>query len=188
MHFATNGSGLSASLFIDDRKNGTHTVLGGSFTIELFARAVEPPNQKTSYRRPYIFCYGNRAFYIELAKAENGTVMFGKGDTTFAMQTGFCDGNWHHLAFVYDRPAQMVKSYVDYTRIGTSTNVDIDLGGIDAYHSLIQFCGGYGLTSDAYDIKFNGWLDEVRLSNRALSRSEFLSSAKRRFGTMIIIR
>ena len=188
MHFATNGSGLSASLFIDDRKNGAHTVLGGSFTAELFIRAVEPPNQIVSYRKPYILCYGDRAFYIELAKNNGGTVMFGVDSTAFASRSGLCDGNWHHVAFVYDRDAHIVKAYVDYVRIGTTANMDIGLGNIDAYHSLIQVGGGYGLSSDAYDIKFNGWIDEFRLSNRALSKAEFLSSTWRWSGTKVIVR
>ena len=188
MHFATNGSGLSASLFIDDRKNGAHTVLGGSFTAELFIRAVEPPNQIVGYRKPYILCYGNRAFYIELAKNNGGTVMFGVDSTAFASRSGLCDGNWHHVAFVYDRDAHIVKAYVDYVRIGTTANMDIGLGNIDAYHSLIQVGGGYGLSSDAYDIKFNGWIDEFRLSNRALSKAEFLSSTWRWSGTKVIVR
>ena len=114
--------------------------------------------------------------------------MFGVDSTAFASRSGLCDGNWHHVAFVYDRDAHIVKAYVDYVRIGTTANMDIGLGNIDAYHSLIQVGGGYGLSSDAYDIKFNGWIDEFRLSNRALSKAEFLSSTWRWSGTKVIVR
>lgn len=85
------------------------------------------------------------------------------------------DGEWHHVALTYDDESCMVHLYVDYVEVGEKVMpypIKLDSGDI---------------VIGAGDRAFDGWIDEVRISNRVLSTAEFLR-ARPPAGTIILVR
>jgi Concanavalin A-like lectin/glucanases superfamily/Ig-like domain CHU_C associated/Putative metal-binding motif/Secretion system C-terminal sorting domain len=76
--------------------------------------------------------------------------------------SSFTDGNWHHVAVVYDGATR--KIYKDGTLIGS----DSKTGNVTYSSSATNNIGAYGNSAEF----FNGSIDEVRFWNRALSSSE----------------
>ena len=186
IHQPTNGTGYAASLYVDDRVNSAHTVLNGSFTLECYAKADEKPGERGSYLMHlgktqtsgwmialYLPKSGNLEFYVATNSAGNYA--------TIATHAGFCNGAWHHVALTYDREAQTAAAWVDHKCIRTHSGVDFPY---DACAASLQVGGGYGTDSD---LKFNGWVDEFRMSRRALSKREFLRDIEP-VGMMLIYR
>lgn len=87
------------------------------------------------------------------------------------------DGRWHHVALTYDHPSRTVCLYKDYelVRQGQTTNpISNDSGNF-------QIGGGGGAVR-----AFDGWIDEVRITDRLLTPTEFLHTVPL-FGTLISI-
>jgi len=85
------------------------------------------------------------------------------------------DGRWHHVALTYDHPSRTLRLYMDYelVRQGQTTNpISSDSGSF-------QIGGGGGAVRC-----FDGWIDEVRLTDRVLAPAEFLRTVPL-FGTLI---
>lgn len=72
------------------------------------------------------------------------------------------DGNWHHLAATYDAATTNVVVYVDYVR-KTSRKLKYPM----AKTSTLDFGGQ----------KFDGWIDEVRISRGVIDPAEFITLA-----------
>ena len=72
------------------------------------------------------------------------------------------DGKWHHVALTYDYPTKTARLYKDYVKVYevASVNPIITDGGD------IKIGNG--------DQAFDGWIDEVRLTDRVLAPTEFL--------------
>ncbi len=72
------------------------------------------------------------------------------------------DGKWHHVALTYDYPTKTVRMYKDYVMVleGATTN--------PLYTDSGNFQIGAG------DMAFDGWIDEVRLTDRVLAPGAFL--------------
>lgn len=190
VHQITNGIGYAASLYVDDRVDGVHTVLGDSFTLELFAKAHERPHSRGAYllhlgaeinksMMLYALIRGNNALEFGAATNKASETM---AVTSFATYPGFCDGKWHHVAITYDRVAQVFSAWVDYELLGKLSGVDFPYQDSAA---PLQVGGGYAIDAN---LKFNGWIDDFRMSRLALSRKEFLSDVKHIVGTQILIR
>ena len=80
------------------------------------------------------------------------------------------DGLWHHVAFTYN--GSKITLYVDY-KADISVAVS---GGIDTFGAgTMTWIGGLGAyTGDIGQRRFNGYIDEVRISNAALTPDQFL--------------
>ena len=80
------------------------------------------------------------------------------------------DGRWHHVALVHDvaaDSANLSRLYIDGVQAGSSS-------AVTSYLSLTNatfFIGSRN--NDSY--KFNGQLDDIRITDRALSPEEFMS-------------
>jgi len=89
------------------------------------------------------------------------------GDNQTFETTAFVgDGLWHHVAITYDYPSKTVRLYKDYEKVLESTTTNpmwLDSGDI-------RFGGSSGGRTRSFD----GWIDEVRLSDRVLTPDEFL--------------
>jgi hypothetical protein len=93
------------------------------------------------------------------------------------------DGNWHHLAFVYDETTSVVTAYVDgvaKTYTGTSNN--IGLGKLKFQNTSNLVVGGWnkhvsgaGGPQDPWIHSFSGSMDQFRLYGKALTASEVLA-------------
>lgn len=89
------------------------------------------------------------------------------------------DGNWHHVAFVSDAENQTVSAYLDYKLVGTSTGVyaPIKSAGYSIFVGSKENGGEY----------FDGWIDDVRVTRRALGPAEFLTTHPVGSGTRSIL-
>lgn len=88
------------------------------------------------------------------------------------------DGGWHHMALVYRKGATKIQFYVDY-KLAFETDVtaaDISYNPAETRaeaHAL--YIGGYPFKNAGNGYrKFDGCVDEVRISDAALEPSQFL--------------
>ena len=80
----------------------------------------------------------------------------------------FDDGEWHHLALVSDATNKAVRVYFDYRLVATESNAYLPVApGDDLYIGCKD--GGAGQF-------FDGWIDDVRVTKRALDPEEFLTT------------
>jgi hypothetical protein len=75
------------------------------------------------------------------------------------------DGQWHHLAFTYTHTNRAVDIYIDYVRKGGGTS----------YSNLIYDAGQLRIGQGAGARAFDGWIDEVRLTDEVLTPAQFMT-------------
>lgn len=75
------------------------------------------------------------------------------------------DGAWHHVAVTYHYPTRKATMYIDYqTQWNMTTTHEV------VYTNLSLLIGKGAGSNQAYD----GWLDEIRLSDTVLQPNQFL--------------
>ena len=91
------------------------------------------------------------------------------------------DGQWHHLAFVYDATSSTVTTYVDGT---VPSNLPADFGKFTNNGGVVNLTSSAGLvlggpghfavgkTPDSWMGNFNGGIDQFRLYGEALSAAD----------------
>lgn len=90
------------------------------------------------------------------------------------------DGNWHHLAFVYNEATSKVTAYVDgEEKIYTGTANNIGLGPLQFKNVSNLVVGGWNKhvsgvngPTDGWIHSFSGSMDQFRLYGKALTTSE----------------
>lgn len=89
------------------------------------------------------------------------------------------DGNWHHLAFVYDETTSILKVYFDAQEVPTpGTSGNLGLGKLNLKSSTNLVIGGWNKhasidgPTDAWISAFTGKMDQFRLYGKALTASE----------------
>jgi len=78
------------------------------------------------------------------------------------------DGGWHHLAFVSDASNRLMRAYLDYELFNTVTAV---YDKVEKGYPLV-----IGAKENASGQFFDGWIDDVRITKRALRPEEFLTT------------
>lgn len=161
-------------------------IMSGSFTAELFFRAeIAAPGP-----------YGTCLLSETAGRTDSWYVNFGRdGKLAFCArnQSGtkyqevataktYNDSKWHHIAYVWDKPAQEVRFYVDYGLVGTISGIDQlnDAAGVtgwDPPYDANLWIGGRFNGDKGYAFHHHGQLDEVRITQRALDPQEFLTGA-----------
>jgi hypothetical protein len=137
-----------------------------SFTMECFFKAPGQINGET-WALFYSPC-------VKVGVGDDGKILgrgfqtYGNSGSTHDIQSKnrVDDGAWHHLAFVYDIGAAKTKLYVDYALQGSGS---VTLGT----------SGPANASAGAQDIAsarqyFPGWMDELRITRRALGPEEFM--------------
>ncbi|HEY5913801.1 MAG TPA: LamG-like jellyroll fold domain-containing protein [Verrucomicrobiae bacterium] len=106
---------------------------------------------------------GNGTLGAALHKSNVGTVNIFSGDGKIVN-----DGQWHHIAVVFNRTANLVR-YVDGAASGTQYSLaSVASQSVD---NTVQFrIGARDQTGD--EVFFNGLIDDVRVYARALSPAE----------------
>ena len=103
------------------------------------------------------------AFYIG---SPSNSVALQVGSTVVATgSTSIHDGNWHHVALVYDRSAQTATGYIDGSQEfqATAQNWTFSSGTKVVY--------GNGRTTSSF-ARWTGLMDEIKLDNTARSPSQ----------------
>lgn len=93
------------------------------------------------------------------------------------------DGNWHHLAFVYDETTSVVTAYVDgvpKTYTGTANNIGLGPLNFTNVSNLVvagwnKHVTGVSGPTDGWIHSFSGGMDQFRLYGKALTASEVLA-------------
>ena len=88
------------------------------------------------------------------------------------------DGNWHHVAFTYDKVTGVAKVYVDYKldqthQLTAGKALVYDTNSTTPnYHAI--WIGGYPYSDSSNGRILNGCVDELRISNTVLEPQQFL--------------
>ena len=140
----------------------------GSFTMEWFFKtdgAVPSGNAINSYT------FMNNTFGKIMINQSNGflltrLVKAAGGYEDFNSSVRVDDGNWHHYALVYDKSQGVFAAYLDYRMIASKTYALTT-------ETSTAFCFG---AEGRYKQAFSGWLDDFRITRRAMKASEFLTT------------
>ena len=147
-----------------------------SYTIETFFKTRGIVSGGSTHRQ-VVFKFGSQPWINVIFNANsnrnllyayyiNGT----KDNYTDSGVKNIDDGNWHHVACVVDGTAQTnnICFYIDYQLDKAFTGALPDIG---AGNSL--FVGAKERGEGQW---FDGWIDDVRVSKRALTPREFLTT------------
>lgn len=77
------------------------------------------------------------------------------------------DGQWHHVAFVYDDVRKQIRCYLDYRR-------DYAVCATNALDLNASLMVGGGYSGGKFGQCFDGWIDDVRVTKAALLPEQFL--------------
>ena len=141
-----------------------------SYTVEMFYKTRNTVRGTTSNRQ-VLMKFGGDGYFNVLFDAVSSKLLYVSntgGEAHYdAASENADDGKWHHVAVVVDGAAGSVKFYFDYVlaRSRTGTLSDISTG-----KSL--FFGA----RDGGTQCFDGWIDDIRLTRRALTPNEFLTT------------
>ena len=116
-----------------------------------------------------IFYTSGKAVLRVQTRNSGGTAQ--DGDKSFELaestSSGLLDGNWHHVAFTYD--GTTAKLYVDYVlKVSKAWPYPLDYNSQNA--GMLSICG---FDKQTYG-HWNGFIDEVRISDTALDPSQFI--------------
>ena len=164
----TNGSGLYGE--------SKPYIVDSSFTAEIFFKSA--PSTLGTDNSPALFRMGQGSypcFRVSLGKYmyfaynnwDEASQKYVKvGYFTIGQASQFCDNRWHHVAVVYDRPAQRMRLYVDYRLYHVGEDINLE--------SKNYFCFVNANPTGDDSGYFEGWMDEFRFTKRALDVDELL--------------
>ncbi len=106
---------------------------------------------------------------LRLAWTEAKDGDYAKGDSDYYKSCTtdadyLADGAWHHVALSYDQPNRTFTLYVDYQSVLTATVGE---------RGLLDLPYGYYFSRMQCTRGFEGWMDEIRFTNGALTPDEF---------------
>ena len=161
LHVVTNEAAMkSASILVDDLDR---SIGAGTFTIEGFFRWMEQANDRTGTHYFFTEHHASAGRAIDvyfdksgrvtaqvIAKMTTEQVDEDTGEVTNVVVTAegrkcvsnygsFFDGEWHHLALVYDHEYRTVKFYTDYHLRGSVGDVpEIFVKSLHASYQIIR--------------------------------------------------
>ena len=155
--------------------DGTDYFATTNFTIELFYKMDgNVAKWHSMFKR---FGANNVQVSLTVGSANNlvAQVMTGEDSSSYDTKTiseteSTSDGQWHHAALVVDQTGETktVRLYRDY-KLRDSATLAANLTSVVRNHDPKWYVVGSG---DGYE--FNGWIDSVRVTLRALEPQEFL--------------
>ena len=151
-----------------------------NFTIETFFMTTNNVQRWA----PFFMRKGGWNMQVQIGLSTGGgTVGYNITTNNFDKQTevnvgSFTLGEWHHFALVVDQTGETkwLKAYLDNNLVSSrdisSGITQANLYGMDIFNGAWFFAGGAGTRS------FDGEIDSMRITLRALEPSEFLSASK----------
>lgn len=157
-------------------------IVPSSFTVESFFKLTG--TVQNDYYRTFFAKTGTGAngqtfrLYIVKANETHGDKLHVYINDTLAriegVGTSVRDGAWHHLAFAYDAESHVATVFFDYKTV--LEKAEVELNEYDAARAL--YVGSAGVYNTEGTSKnwncFPGYVDEVRISNKALAADELL--------------
>lgn len=157
-------------------KDMSPSMMSDDFTAEMFFRLTAEKNPATSY---LINMLG--VLHVQYAPTNGGYLRFNcNGQQVGNDITAPLDGAWHHLAVTFDKANGAVSWYIDGVLISRGINEAYKALSLSAETYPIQF--GCWSSSDqqytAYNYFGDVWWDEIRITQRLLKSTEFLSISR----------
>jgi Concanavalin A-like lectin/glucanases superfamily len=178
----TNYAGTSALRFTIGPDHVTVPDIGvGSFNFSTFQSVtIEAMVKTTNIGQDGIGCIVAKQGAVSGVSGEwwwrinaNGTQQFFVADPSTSKNVSgthkLNDGQWHHLAAVYDATAQQLRVYVDYVQDGSPATAVISSGGTIGNDKDL-WIGAF----QAANRQFDGDIDFVRISAGALQPDDFV--------------
>ena len=132
-------------------------------------------NDNSPFRRLWSVGYSNTAGNLYVIKDVNGATQ----STFYPSNTvSFADGKWHHIAVTFAPDGNgntLCNVYKDYQQLGSEHTFTGEME-----------CGDYDTSSFAVGSRYNGYLDEIRVSKGVLTVNEMLHAQPR--GTVLHLR
>ena len=148
-----------------------------SYTIETFFKTRGRVTGGESHRQ-VIFKFGGSSFINVLFDAKSSRRLLynfyldgtTSGHYPVSNPTNLDDGNWHHVACVVNGTAQTnnICFYLDYRLDKAFTGT---LPNVGTGNSIF-----FGSKENGNGQWFDGWLDDIRVTKRALAPTEFLTT------------
>lgn len=181
---ATNGAGRSGYVTIANLSQamtgGTAEVTNHGYTVEAFFKTRQATTGKKGEQ--CIFKFGgypviSALLYHHSAAQESAGVLTcdricfacndgGTWRDFYSETDNATDGNWHHVAAVNDPVRKQMRFYLDGRLTASVNNVKNIIRSSDKDLYVGAKNGG--------GQEFDGWIDDVRVTNRALAPHEFL--------------
>ena len=138
--------------------------------LRMYGNATGDDN--SPFRRLWSVGYSNTAGNIYVIKDVNGATQ----STFYPDNTvSFADGKWHHVAVTFEPDGNgntLCNVYKDYQQLGSQHTFNGEME-----------CGDYGTSSFAAGSRYNGYLDEIRVSKGVLTVDQMMHVEK---GGMVI--
>ena len=171
---ATNGTGQSGYFKVSaltTSMSGGNVETNMDYTIEAFFKTRTTGK---AYGPRTLFALGTWpvAGVVLNNKNNSGQLCFTYNDGKswrgiYSAETTANDGNWHHVAIVHDVLRRQMRFYFDGRLSASTNNINNVLQTGSSLFVGSNTSGGNG---------FDGWIDDVRVMNRALSPDEFLTT------------
>ena len=167
IHLPVTGVGAhhGVSFLLRDPNN---LIAASNFTFEAFVKTDRQTTKPADSQYADSFSIFYSGYMKVLMNGGNKQLLFrynGSSGMTDSYVARIDDGRWHHIAYVYDAAAETMTGYVDYKQVATAV---VGTGG---HADEIRISG-----QDSSYQTLAGCLDEVRITRRALSPTEFLTT------------
>ena len=144
-----------------------------SYTVEMFYKTRGTVRGTTNNRQVLMKFGGGTPFFNVLFNATDSKLLYvsrtdGSQNYDSASENAD-DGKWHHVAAVVDGAAEKISFYFDYRLAKSRTGQLPDIGASSS--SLF-----FGATHSGTGQWFDGWMDDIRVTKRALTPQEFLTT------------
>ena len=158
------GSHNGVSFLLTDPNN---LVTVSNFTFEAFVKTDRETTKPENSQYADSFAIFQSGYMKVLMNGSNKQLLFRYNGTNMTDRYvgRIDDGLWHHVAYVYDAAAEKMTGYVDYKQVTTAVvgpgghAINIRISGESAGYQTLPGC-----------------VDEVRITRRALSPTEFLTT------------
>ena len=165
-HLPVTGVGAhhGVSFLLRDPNN---LITASNFTFEAFVKTDRETTKPADSQYADSFSLFFSGYMKVLMNGANTQLLFRYNGTNMTDRYvgRIDDGRWHHVAYVYDAAAETMTGYVDYKQVTTAV---VGSGGLGAE---IRISG-----QDSSYQTLPGCVDEVRITRRALSPTEFLTT------------
>ena len=167
IHLPVTGEGAhdGVSFLLTDPQ---HLITASNFTYEAFVKTDRQATKPADSEFADSFCIFQAGYMKILMNGSFNQLLF-RYVGSLGMKDKYVpridDGLWHHIAYVHDAAEETVTGYVDYKQVmkevmgKNGSNTDIHVSGESSGYQTLPGC-----------------LDEVRITRRALSPTEFLTT------------
>lgn len=142
-----------------------------SYTVEMFFK-TRGQVRGSANQRQVLMKLGQGSGYFNVLFRGDAYLFYvsGMANTNYfdSVTMNADDGKWHHVAVVVDGAAQKVSFYFDYRHEASRTGALPDIGSATSIT--------FGAKEGGEGQWFDGWMDGIRVTRRALSPSEFLTT------------